>query len=152
MRKPFAKEHFDYVFSFFTSFGYFDDHNENRAVIGNFSAALKPGGVLMIDYLNAGYAAARLVLSEEREIDGIVYHITRWMDDRFFFKKILIDEKQMGAEIQHTEQVAKLSLDHFVAMLNEHNLQLRQVYGDYELNDYDCTSSPRMIMVAQKQV
>ncbi|HXL56976.1 MAG TPA: class I SAM-dependent methyltransferase, partial [Chitinophagaceae bacterium] len=53
MRKPFGNNHFEYVFSFFTSFGYFKDETENQKVIRNMSNALKPGGRVVFDYINA---------------------------------------------------------------------------------------------------
>src|SRR6476661_1916620 len=79
MRKPFGNKHFDYVFSFFTSFGYFKNETENQRVILNMSNALKPGGTLVLDYINAEYAAAHFAPSEKKEIDGIIYSMTRWM-------------------------------------------------------------------------
>lgn len=75
MRIPFGKEYFDYVFNFFTSFGYFKTHFEHNSVIRNMSAALKPGGKLVLDYLHTYYAKRQLVLNEEKEIDGTIFHL-----------------------------------------------------------------------------
>src|SRR4051794_6334442 len=88
MRKPFGNNHFDYIFSFFTSFGYFKNETENQKVVRNMASALKPGGTLVFDYINAQYAAEHLVPSEEKEIDGIIYSITRWTDEKYFYKRI----------------------------------------------------------------
>jgi SAM-dependent methyltransferase len=82
MRIPFGKNAFDYVFNFFTSFGYFNDPDDDNKVVRNISTALKPGGLLVMDYINAVYAERRLTASEEKEIDGIVYHIRRWTDEK----------------------------------------------------------------------
>jgi hypothetical protein len=35
---------------------------------------------VVIDFLNVAYAEDHLVKVEEKELDGISYHITRWMD------------------------------------------------------------------------
>lgn len=51
MRIPFGINCFDYVFNFFTSFGYFSNNYENYEVIENMAKALKPHGALVIDYL-----------------------------------------------------------------------------------------------------
>lgn len=75
MRIPFGKEYFDYVFNFFTSFGYFKTHFEHNSVIRNMSTALKPGGKLVLDYLHTYYAKRQLVLNEEKEIDGTIFHL-----------------------------------------------------------------------------
>ena len=41
MRVPFGSRAYDYVFSFFTSFGYFDDPAEQTAVVRNIGRSLK---------------------------------------------------------------------------------------------------------------
>ena len=48
------------------------------------------------------------------------------------------------------EKVAKLSLGDFTDMLSFQNLQVVEVFGDYELNAYDVRKTPRMIVVARK--
>jgi SAM-dependent methyltransferase len=40
---------YDLVISMFTSFGYFEDMNENRAVLENVCKSLSPGGVFLMD-------------------------------------------------------------------------------------------------------
>src|SRR5262245_34851476 len=67
MRVPFGKNEFDYVFNFFTSFGYFDGPNENLMVVRNIADSLKPGGRLVLDYLNVGYAEALAISREVRK-------------------------------------------------------------------------------------
>jgi len=150
MRKPFGNNHYDYVFSFFTSFGYFKDQTENQRVIRNMVNALKPGSPLVFDYINARYTAERLVPSEEKEIDGIIYSITRWMDDKYFFKKIVIGDNQLGEDLEYTEQVASFGLNDFEFRFGMNYLEIEKVYGDYKLNEYDSKTSPRLIIIAKK--
>ena len=52
MRVPFGRDAFDYVFNFFTSFGYFEQPDEHLAVVRNMATSLRPGGRLVLDYLN----------------------------------------------------------------------------------------------------
>lgn len=151
MRLPFGKNYFDFVFNFFTSFGYFGSEAENHNVIRNISNALKRGGMIMMDYLNVSYSEERMVSKEEREIDGIDYHISRWMDDKHFYKKIVIDAIQAEGPFEYTEQVAKLYKHDFDYMFDCHGLRLQKVYGDYWLNEYDANASPRLILVAEKK-
>ncbi|HEY6976289.1 MAG TPA: class I SAM-dependent methyltransferase [Chitinophagaceae bacterium] len=150
MRKPFGNNHYDYVFSFFTSFGYFKEDTENQRVIRNMANALKPGGVLVFDYINAEYTAKHLVPSEEKEIDGIIYAITRWMDEKYFFKRIIIEDNQLGEDLAYTEQVARFDLNDFEFMFTLNCLEIEKVYGDYMLNEYDNKKSPRLIIIARK--
>ena len=151
MRMPFGEKYFYYIFNFFTSFGYFGNEAENHNVIHNISTALKSNGIVMMDYLNTPYSEEHMVSKEEKEIDGVIYHITRWTDDRHFFKKIIIDDLQAEGPFEHTEQVEKLYLPDFEHMFECNGLQLQDVYGDYRLNKYDVKTSPRLILVAKKK-
>src|SRR5205823_3080645 len=74
MQQPFGNNHFDYVFNFFTSFGYFKNENEHNKVLSNMSNALKQGGKLVLDYMNIYYVEERLIPKEQKEIDGTIYH------------------------------------------------------------------------------
>jgi len=148
MRVPFGANTFEYVFNFFTSFGYFDDPAEDRKVVSNIYSALKPGGVLVMDYINSVHSEKKLVPAEKKEIDGIIYNITRWTTDTHFFKKIRIEN--MGDPIEHIERVKKFSVDDLKNLLAHCGLQLENVYGDYYLNEYDIQNSPRLILIAKK--
>ena len=64
MRFPFYINYFHYVFNFFTSFGYFHHDRDHQLAAKSFSAALRKGGLLVIDYLNKDYALERMVESE----------------------------------------------------------------------------------------
>src|SRR5215470_13964178 len=150
MREPFGKNNFDFVFSFFTSFGYFNSRDENNKVIKNMATALKSDGTILIDYLNATYAEDHLVPVEEKEIDGVWYHINRWADERFIYKRISIMDQQQLSSVAYTEQVAKFTLDDFDQFFEQNGLDIISVYGDYELNTYDACKSKRMIVTARK--
>jgi len=148
MRVPFGRNAFDHVFNFFTSFGYFDDPSQDRKVVTNIYSALKPGGVLVMDYINSVHAEKKLVPAEKKEIDGIIYHITRWTTDTHFFKKIRIET--MGEPVEHIERVKKFSVDDFKNLFAHCGLQFEKLCGDYYLNEYDIQTSPRLILIATK--
>ena len=150
MRRNFGYCLFDYVFNFFTSFGYFKDQEEHDQVMMNMADALKPGGTLVIDYINVYKAAVNLKTSELKEIDGVVYHINRWVTESHFYKKIVINDQRPGPAQEHIEQVARFNREDFNKMFVKAGLQLAKVYGDYEMNPYDCRESPRLIMIAKK--
>jgi len=150
MRVAFGRNYFDYVLNFFTSFGYFDTDAEHNKVIHNISQSLKPGGVVMMDYINVAYSSHHLVTSEGKNIDGVKYYITRWMDEKHFFKKITID-LQTTEPVQFTEKVAKLQASDFEKMFASNDLELQVIYGDYDLNAFDIDQSPRLILIARRQ-
>jgi SAM-dependent methyltransferase len=151
MREPFGKNYFNYVFNFFTSFGYFKDQQEDHKVVANITAALRPGGLLVMDYINSAYAEKKLVPEEKKETDGIIYHLSRWTDEKHFFKKVVIEGISKEKPVEYTEQVRKFSLEDFDLMFSSEGLQLQQVYGDYQLNGYDAATSPRLILLAKKK-
>ena len=82
MRDPFGTRCFDYIFNFFTSFGYFKTDYENHLVIRNIANALKDYGTVVMDFMNTNYVEERLVGQEQKEIDGIQYRIYRWVDKK----------------------------------------------------------------------
>jgi SAM-dependent methyltransferase len=150
MRLPFGICRFHYVFNFFTSFGYFKSHEENNRVINNIAMSLKQGGTVVMDYLNVKYSEDHLSSGEKKEIDGIVYHITRWSDSTHFYKKIEVNKLLEEGIFEFTEQVEKLRLGDFDILFKKNGLKLKKVFGDYKLGNYDPDLSPRLIMVAEK--
>ena len=150
MRLPFGNERYDVVLNLFTSFGYFETKKENLQVVENMYHTLKPGGLLVIDYLNMHYTQQHLVHKEQKEIDGIRYHIDRWTDEQFFYKHIAVTHESLQAPLEYTEQVSKFGFKDFEAMLSQYNLEITDVFGDYGLNDFDETGSKRLIIVAEK--
>ena len=149
MRRPFGINRFDYIFNFFTSFGYFKTKEENDDVIRNIHEALKPGGYLLMDYMNSIYSEKQLVGKEEKEIDGIHYYLTRWTTNTHFYKKIVVD-LESSAPFEYIEQVEKFSLADFHALFGKVNLKIEHVFGDYQLNPYESETSSRLIMLVKK--
>jgi SAM-dependent methyltransferase len=149
MRVPFGRQAFDYVFNFFTSFGYFADTSEHRAVVRNMALSLRDGGRLVLDYLNVRHAEASLASGEIKEIDGVIYRLTRWMDARHIFKRIAIEGG--GAPLTYVERVARFTLQDFERLFAPHGLVIESLHGDYCLNSYDSRTSPRIILVARKR-
>lgn len=151
MRLPAWINYFDYAFNFFTSFGYFYTRREHDDAMRTIAQALKPGGKLVIDYLNVHYAEERLVHNEIKKIGETAYEIHRWQDEDFFYKKMIITDPLLTKPAEYTEKVAKFSLGDFTDMLSFQNMQVEQVFGDYQLNAYDVKKTPRMIIVSRKR-
>lgn len=150
MRLPFWINYFDYAFNFFTSFGYFRTEREHYNAIRTIAHSLKPGGLLVLDYLNVHYAEDHLVHKMEKEIDGVNYYITKWFDETHFYKKIVVEDDQLDQPLEFIEKVAKFTLGDFNDMFSFHHLQVQEVFGDYQLGGYDVKKSPRLVMIAKK--
>src|SRR5262249_41914464 len=149
MRTPFGVGAFDYVFSLFTSFGYFDDPSDNLTVVDNIAAALRPGGTLVLDYVNVQHAEAHLVAEETIERYRTTYTISRWSDASHIFKRIVIDGGSNGP-LEHTERIAKLTVEDFRYMFALHDMSVQATYGDYDLGPFAAATSARLILVARK--
>lgn len=150
MRLPFRVNYFHYAFNLFTSFGYFGSERENDNVVRSMASALKEGGTLVMDYLNVHYAEDHLVHRSEVQLDGVNFFITKWYDETHFYKKIVIEDDELQEPLEFTEKVAKFSLGDFNDMFAFHDLQIQEVYGDYQFGRYDVRKSPRLVMIAKK--
>lgn len=150
MRLPAWMNYFDCAFNFFTSFGYFATRRENDDAVRTVAQSLKPNGVALFDYLNVHYVEDHFVHEEVKRIDGTVYQIRRWDDERFFYKRITVNDGELSKPLEFTEKVAKLSLGDFTEMLAYQKMQVEEVFGDYDLNRYDVKKTPRLIVTARK--
>ena len=150
MRLPFWINYFDYAFNFFTSFGYFNTRREHDNSIRTIAQSIKPGGIFVMDYLNAHYAEDHLVHKSELQIDDVTYFITKWFDETHFYKKIIIEDDVLKSPLEFQEKVAKFSLGDFTEMLAYQKLQVQEVFGDYNFNSYHVKNSPRMLIISKK--
>jgi SAM-dependent methyltransferase len=150
MRRPFGAKAFDVVFNLFTSFGYFEEQADHLKVARNIARALKPGGTLVLDYLNVQYAESRRVADELIERDGVVYHVSRWSDAVNLYKRIEIHDGPGAGPLVYVERVAKFGLDDFRAIFRTCGLTMERVFGDYGLHGFDPATSPRLILVASR--
>ncbi|WP_439505621.1 class I SAM-dependent methyltransferase [Sediminibacterium sp.] len=151
MRRIFRINYFDYAFNFFTSFGYFKTRREHDNAIRMMADSIKPKGILVIDYLNVHFVESQLEPIQTTAVEEVKFHISKWQTEDHFFKQIQITDQEHSAPRHlYTERVAKFSLGDFNDMLSYQNMQILEVFGNYQLGSYDIKSSPRMIIVAQK--
>jgi SAM-dependent methyltransferase len=150
MRLPFWGNYFNFAFNLFTSFGYFKTRREHDDAIRTIAKSLRPGGLLVIDYLNVHHTEEHLQYNETRQINGTTYDIHRWDDETHFYKKITIIDPSILEPLSFIEQVAKFTLGDFTDMLSFQGLQVQEVFGDYQFSPYDIRKTPRLIIVASK--
>ena len=151
MRQGFYTNYFDAAFNFFTSFGYFRTVREHANTIRSVGRALKDEGIFVLDYLNVRYAEDHLVHRSLKEIDGVIYHLTKWSDATHFYKRIRIEDEKLTTPLEYTEKVAKFTLDDFSKMFGREGMPIQEVYGNYELGPYDSKDSPRLLMITRKK-
>ena len=150
MRLPFRINYYNYAFNFFTSFGYFDTRREHDNAIRTIAQSLNPDGEFVLDFLNVHYAEEHTLHKSDIEIGGVNFQITKWFDDAHFFKRIIVEDKALSEPLEHLEKVAKFTLEDFTEMLGSHQLQVQEVFGDYDFSEYDSKKSSRLIIRAKK--
>jgi len=139
---------FDVALNLFTSFGYFQSNEENLQVIKQMNLSIKPGGYLLIDFMNAPLVIRDLVEHESKTIDGIQFKITRWVENGFINKRINFTDT--NREFEFTEKVQSLTKKDFELLFASCSFNLVNVFGDYTFNSYKESTSPRLIMVAKR--
>ncbi|MGX7668534.1 SAM-dependent methyltransferase [Flavobacterium pedocola] len=144
MREPF-EEKFDAVFNLFTSFGYFESDDDNLTTLKAIQDSLTEYGFAVIDFMNVNYIINNLVPQEVKTVEGIDFHIKRYVKDNHIFKEI--DFEDNGQKFHFTEKVKALTLDDFEQMMEEAGIFLLDVFGDYKLRKFFKNDSERLIMI-----
>ena len=147
MRDVFQPNHFDYVFNFFTSFGYFDIEEDHLKTLRAIHTDLKPGGQFIIDFLNSTYALKHLNEEDTQQANGIEFHITRKKEQDKIVKSISFEDD--GRSYQFEEKVQALALNDFKRYFDKAGFELQDIFGDYGLNPFDEQASPRLILIAK---
>jgi len=147
MRFPFEEDKFDYVFNLFTSFGYFDNFDDNKKVIEAIKIMLKENGTLVIDFMNSEKVVQNLVKSEIKEEDGVIFNISREFDGDHIFKHISFEDQKES--FKFTERVQALSFKHFKTLLIDTGFEIIHSYGDFDLNPFNVSTSDRLILIAK---
>lgn len=143
MREPF-EEKFDAIFNLFTSFGYFENDEDNLKTLKAMKESLTEHGFGVIDFMNVNQVIANLVPEETKTIDGIDFHIKRYYIDDHIFKEI--DFEDQGKKYHFVEKVRALTLPDFEALMTEAGIYLLEVFGDYKLKKFHKTDSERLIL------
>jgi len=144
MREPF-EEKFDAIFNFFTSFGYFPDEKDNFITLNAIRESLSEYGFAVIDFMNVHKVIEQLVPEETKTVDGIVFHIKRWVENGYIYKNIQFESD--GEHYDFTEKVKALTLKDFEQMMDEAGIFLLETFGDYKLHKYYPQESDRLIMI-----
>lgn len=147
---PFEGE-FDAAYSYFTSFGYFSD-DENEKVIEGIARALRPDGRFLIDVINR---------------DWILTHPTHRVWNQRDDGSLLMEEtsfdlrysRVIARQIHLTPDGAKRLEKSYVvraytcaeldAMLHRHGLETREAWGGIERSELT-TESRRLVLLAER--
>jgi len=148
MRENYQKYKFDIVTNLFTSFGYFEDNKDEQKAINAMASNLKKEGLLIIDFMNAKKVIANLVLNEQKKIDGILFDITREVNDGYIIKDISISDGEEHQQFQ--EKVKAITLEDYSELISNAGLKIINIFGNYTLDNFDEKISDRLILICKK--
>ena len=153
MRNPIiplvSAEKVDAVFNLFTSFGYFEDPEDDRKVFKSISESLNDDGFFVLDFLNAKWVEKTLVPTEKFTKGGIDFHIKKKIEDEHVIKDIVFS--QNGKEFHFFEKVKLHTLEKIGEYAEEFGFERQAIFGDYFLNAFEDNTSPRCINIFKKK-
>ena len=140
---------FDLVLNMFTSFGYFEDVNEDRRVAANVYRSLKEKGVFLIDIMGKEVLARIFRERDWYELDNTMVLEERkvranwsWMESRWLMiKDGKMDEFRVSHRLYSAAELA--------ALLSDCGFGTIDIYGDLAGTPYDHTAK-RLVLVAHK--
>lgn len=144
MREPF-EDKFDAIFNLFTSFGYFENDEDNLKTLIAIKESLTEYGFAAIDFMNVHHVIPNLVPSEIKTVDEIDFHIKRYLENNHIIKEI--DFEHDGKKFHFTEKVKALTLEDFQKMMDDAGIYLLDIFGDYKLKKFHKNTSERLIMI-----
>ena len=141
---------FDGAISLFTSFGYFQDPEDDRRVARNLSESLRPGGKLLME-MKGKEALARVFRERDwhRCDDG-----TLWLEER----KLLDDWSAVegrwilvkdGEQKEFSHRVRFYSAAELKALLGEVGFGSFRCFGNWDLDPYDQTATRLLVLAAK---
>ena len=140
---------FGAVINMFTSFGYFEDPEEDRQVVMNVHHSLKTGGLFLMDMMGKEVLARIFLERSWSEEDGVIVLQERkvsqnwgWMWNRWIMLK---GNERIERELSHR----LYSATEIVSLLKECGFTSVDVYGDFDGSPYDHTAR-RLVTVARK--
>lgn len=144
---PFERE-FAGVYSFFTSFGYFSDQ-DNENVLIRIAASLVPGGRLLLDLANR----ERLLIHpqqrtwDQREDGSLVMEeITFDVRRSRVISRLTLIEAQ-GPRLIKEFELRTYTCAELTALLARHGLEVRSVWGGPDRSEY-AAESRRLVLLA----
>lgn len=148
MRNNLTENKYDLVLNLFTSFGYFENLDENLKTLKSVSQSLKKNGKLVIDFFNTDFVLQNLIPKEQKIIDGTIFNITKSVKNNIIFKEINFESENKNHEF--IEQVQALKKSDFEFLLAQSGFKIETIFGNYKLEKYDAQTSDRFIVLASK--
>jgi hypothetical protein len=136
------------AFNLFTSFGYFKTDEEHVHSLINFKNALKPGGLLVLDFFNSHKVIQNLVAEEIKTVNGIDFHIQKMITGDQIIKTIAFMDKNNSYTFH--EMVRLFTIDDFKRFFTQSGFEIMTNFGNYGLDNFDVEHSDRLIFICKR--
>jgi SAM-dependent methyltransferase len=140
---------FDAVISMFSSFGYFDDENENFRVLQNIADALKVGGLFFLETANRDFIIAHNPPVQIYRNEGMTLIEERKFDSLTSQSLVNVTVIQNGKETHLHHAIRLYTATEMDLLLASVGLETRGIWGDFTGGDFT-TDSPHLILLAEK--
>lgn len=139
------KTQFEVVLNLFTSFGYFDNDQDNFKAIQTIKSSLKQNGIGVIDFMNSPVVIDNLIAHNSYEEEGVKFELKRSFKDGFITKDIQVLEADKSFHFE--EKVRAYTFQDFETMLSKVGLHLLDCFGSYKLEPFNAKTSERLILI-----
>ncbi len=149
MRTPFKLNYFDVVFNLFTSIGYFKNFNDNYLVFKNVANSLKENGLFVVDFFNVDKIQETIKPSYVEQRGEVTFHIKKTIAQKAILKRIEFNKD--GKDYYFEESVSLLKKSDFEEFAGRAGLTICDIFGNYQLQNFDVLHSERLILFFKKQ-
>lgn len=139
---------FDVALNLFTSFGYFETDEQHTGSLINFNKALKPGGLLVLDYFNSHKILQKLITSQVKTVEDIDFHIQKMVSDKKIIKTISFDHGNKSYIFK--EMVSTFTQADFTRFFKQSGFEIISTFGSYGLDPFDVEQSDRLIFICKR--
>ena len=131
------------VFNLFTSFGYFDDENDDRKVFQSVKNTLEKDGIFILDFLNEKFVKNTLVEESTINKGGIDFTIKKRIEENYVIKDIFFEDHD--EKFHYFEKVKLSTLEQIQSLAESCDFKTIKIWGNYNLEIFDRETSPRCI-------
>lgn len=142
---------FDGAYSYFTSFGYFSDE-DNERVLAGVARALRPGGRFLLDVVNRDWI---LTHPQQRAWNPLADGSLLMEETTLEIRRSLLVNRQIhitpqtGAQITKEFTLRAYTCAELEALCRRHGLEVREAWGGPDRSVFDA-GSRRLVLLAER--